>query len=587
MPSSTNYNNIATGPGRIHIDVVSAAAELFTNSASGALSDLASVLDQPLATPVFKGYTAGGGGDASRVIASGDGPFYVGDNVSDDLKDLFMVVDAATDAQIFNPHTRLYVATASISASVGTGFTSSAVTVTFNTPVPANVQYKIYYGRRSTLGSLPVELASNPVIRRSPDRVRFPEFDRTGYAPTSISNDIDYTGVDGYPDPYLAQWKAILKGTTAATINTGRSGATGYVHVGSKQNVADINDVTLRNVSSAGFLAVVEKDIKSATLAGNAPYTKIDSSLAATVQNNNEVLLNSADYFRLTGPNRTAIRLGVDMLEITFANGYKGVYFPISFDVSNARLVQIVTLGGVNPNLTTDANVRVKWVRPTFFAGASESPTALYEMKGTGYLVAGAITTTPSAEIPQTAPFYMAGTLDPARADSGNNNWNIKSLCWGSFTETGASTNTLGLKTIKGELWGDGSVQSFGGRIKGLHANRPKTVTFAATGGDGIDPRATSQIRYDLTTTSTKVITLNLDGTYTPQEGDKVTVIISHTGTGASRTSSSVVWPSGWKFSGTDADISNFSPDTVIPYLKFEGTYVNGICLFTRTDYEV
>lgn len=588
MPSPNLYSSVETGPGRIHVDVVSAAAELFNSSTSAVVASFAAVLSQTLAKPTYKQYTAAGGGDASLVIPAGDGPFWVGDNVSEDLKNLFTVVDQTTDQQIFNTHTRLYVSVASISATVGSGFTSAAssITLTFNTPVPANLQYKVYYGRRATLGVLPVELAVNPMIRRSVDRVRFPEFDRLTYAPTSITNDINYTGVDGYPDPYLAQWKAISKGSLG-TLDTGRSGAMGYVHISTKKNINDSQDAALRNQSAAAFFAAVEKEIQSNALLGNTPYTKVNSALTAVVQNNNEVVLNALDYFRLTGPHRTAFRLGMDMLEITFASGYKGVYLPISFDASDPRLVRIVTLGGNNPALGNDANVRVKWVRTTFFTGASENTVSAFELKGQGSLVAGAITDNPSAEIPQTAPFFMAGTLDPARADSANGNWNIKSLCWGSFAETAGNTFALGLKTLKGELWGDGSIQSYGGRIVGFHTARGRSVGVAANTADDLNPHSASQIRYDFTLTTAKVLTLTIASAYTPQEGDQIIIYIWHIGTGVSRTGSSVSWPASWKFSGTDGDIAVTSPNGVQAVIKYVGTYANTYCFFTRTDFEV
>src|SRR6185369_4578421 len=258
-------------------------------------------------------------------------------------------------------------------------------------------------------------------------------------------------------------------------------------------------------------------------------------------------------------------------------------FIPVAFDVSSVRTVQVVTLGGDNPNLPNDSNVRVKWIRPTFYAGSSENSASGFELKGQGSLVAGAITNNPSQEIQQTAPFFSAGTLDPARADSSNNNWNIKSLNWGAYTETASSTTGLGRKTVNGELWGDGSVQSYGGRIKGMFANRPRSLSISpGASGDAIDPRVASQVRYDFIFTGSKQLTLTLDPTYTPQEGDKVMIMIVHTFAGASRTDSVITWPTDWKFSGTDADIRTTLPDNAVPYMKFEGTYVGGFCFFTR-----
>lgn len=584
MPSPYSYSQLQTGPGRIHIDVVSAAAELFNSSSSSVVSRLLSILDRTLATPDSRVYTSGGGdGDATRILPSGDGPFYVGDDVSDNLSDLFTVVESATGAQIFNPRTRLYVSVTSISATVGSGFSVASLTLTFNTPVPPGLMYKVYYGKRANLAAFPTEATVNPMISRSADRVRFPEFDRTGYAPTSISNRINYTGQDGYPDPYLAHWKATLKGTVGA-LEKGTSGAVGYVHVGTKQNVDDPQDATLRNQAGAAFLAVIEKNIQASPLPvyGNTPYTKVNPDLLAACQNTNEIRVNAADYFRLTGPHRSSLRLGVDMLEVTFSTGYRAVYIPISFNVSDPRIVTVVTLGGENPNFGTDSDIHVKWVRPTFFAGASESTVSSFELKGAGNLVAGAITSAPANEIPQTCPFFMSGTLDPARA--GSNNWNIKALAWGSFTETGSNTFGLGLKTLKGELWGDGSIQSYGGRVVGLHTQRNLDVTVSATVGVNFNPHEASHQTFSFTGTTAKVLTIVLDPNYTPQSGDTYTVYIRHVGTGLSR-ASTVVWPTGWVFSGTDGDVTTTVPDTVTHVIRYTGSYTAGSYFFTRADY--
>jgi hypothetical protein len=367
MPATKDPSTILTGAGRTHIDVVSAAADLFDSGSSAMLNNLASVISQPLAIPNSKTYTAGGSGDATKVISSLDGPFYVGDSVSDVIQDLFKVVLAADDTEIFNPNTQQYVTITSIApVAIGSGFYASNLTVTFSTPVPANVIYKIYYGKRSTVANLPVEMSSNPVIRRSPDRVRFPEFNRTGYAPTSITPEQDYT--ISYPDPYLAQWKARAQGTLESGVRyeENYSGSTGFVHIGSRKHVDDARDHSLKGVPGAAFLAAYEKDLWTNTFTnGSHAITCIGSQNVAVLTSTDQITLNISDYFYRTGPNRSAIRLGVDMLEITFPDGSKGVYVIRQFGAS-PKIASLLTLGGAFPNFTNPANVTVKWIRPTF-----------------------------------------------------------------------------------------------------------------------------------------------------------------------------------------------------------------------------
>jgi len=600
MPNPSTYTQIVTGPGRIHVDVVSAAAELFNSSSSSVISSIANAMAQPLASPSFKAYTAGGGaGDATKVMVIGDGPYYVGDDVSDVLQDLFIVVDGTTDAQIYNPRTRLFVAVTGISVAIGGGFVNSAITVTFNTPVPAGLLYKIYYSRRATLASVPVELASNPTIRRSADRVRFPDLDRTGYAPNSISNEVSYVSAAGYPDPVLAHWKAIIKGPPNDNF-VGHyeqlSGAVGYYHQSSVKNVEDLGDLTPGAGDRTAFLSVVEKDVRLAyfTNAASYPYTKINPTLAAASQNNKEIRLNAADYFYyLDAPNKRSIfRKGMDLLEVTFSTGYRACYIVLAMNAGDPRLATVATLGGAEPNFPTDADIRVKWLRTTFFAGGSyDTSSALLDgivyLSGMGNIMPGAITSDPNNELKKLPPFFASGTLDTSRAGGGN--WNIQAFTWGSFLEVDIDIDIVGVPVLNGELWGDGSVISRGGRIQGLLSNRNQSQNVSSTTSLSIDPRLTAQSTYILTGSSAKVLTLSLVAGYlsgSTKEGDQVIVYIQHTGTVASRVST-VVWPASFRFSGSDGDITTTIPDTVIPVFKFVGTYVNGLCFMTRTDYEL
>jgi hypothetical protein len=586
MPSYQDPSTILTGPGRVHVDVVSAAADLYSTGSSATLAQLAAVIAQPLASPSSKVYTAGVSGDTTRVMAAADGPFYIGDNVADDIQDLFKVVVAADDTDIFNSNTQQYVRISAISPSViGGGFGTVALTLTFSTPVPANLQYRVYYGRRVTVASLPVEMTSNPMIRRTPNRVRFPEFDRTGYAPTSISPEQNYSST-GYPDPYLAQWKASLRGTISITGNSDTSygGALGFVHVGHCRNVIDSNDAANRGLPGAAILNVSEKDIRTTVFSGgNAALTRVNSTLLGTVANPNIVNLNGSDYFyRNTPIPQTAIRLGVDMVEVTFANGSKGVYVITSFGATPNQAI-VATLGGGSPNFT-NGSATFKWIRPSFFTGAAQEEYSLggfFELRGASYLTPGSISTLPGQEIAHAGFFFAAGTSNPARA--GTDNWNFEAMSWGAYQDT---DTPLGEKLKNGALLGDGSVQSYGGRIEGLFSKRSVGVYFITTSSSQFwNPHVESLLSLRFVNSTAKTVTLSFDPVYTPEDGDEIELIVCNSDTSGLGWMSNIVWPTSFTFSGTDGDITGVSTSDL--YMKFVGTYMDGLFFFTRTDYEV
>lgn len=592
MPSSQDPSTILTGPGRVHVDVVSAAADLYSSGSSAMVAQLAAVIAQPLAIPNSKVFTAGVGGDATRVLLAADGPFYVGDSITDDIQDLFKVVNASDDSDIFNPQTRQYVRITGINPTlIGSGFGTVNLTLTFSTPVPASLQYRIYYGRRSTVASLPVEMASNPVIRRSPNRVRFPEFDRTTYAPTSISPEQAYSA-SSYPDPYLASWRARATGPVSGSglIDIAYSGATGFVHVGHWRNVEDFNDAVPRGVTGAAFLSAHEKDIRTSTFGlGHSPLTRINSTLTGSVSNPGTVTLNAADYFyRNTPTPQTAIRLGVDMLEVTFGDGSKGTFIVAAFGGSPTEAI-VTTLGGAPPNFT-NGPATFKWVRPTFFVGAAQRDLVVsgnpFEFRGGSFLAAGSITTSPNDELPQGSLFFAAGTSNLARA--GVNNWNLIALAWGAYEDTGVLAN-LGLKRQLGVLLGDGSLISYGGRVQGLIARRSTPSGYESISASGSltwNPEDNSLLGLIFVGVDAKTLQLNLDPAYTPQNGDTLEVIVWHPNpaSGASA-QSKITWPANFKFSGTDGDISGLFPAGI--HIKYTGTYLGGYYFFTRTDYEV
>lgn len=592
MPSNVNPTTIATGPGKIPVDTVSAAAELSSSGSSALLTTLTDVLTQPVAKVTTLAFIAGGSGDTTRVLPSGAaGPYYVG---SADLTELFKVVNI-DDTEIFNPVTGLYVSVASVNVPLS-GYVTT-VTLTFNTPVPANLSYKVYYGRQFTLASLPADFVTSPMIKRSAERARFPELPRTGLAPTSTTTSAAYNAA--YPDPILAQWKATLKGNNVAAYDDARGGAVGFAHVGSIPHVLDTtgNDVFKDNLAGAAFLAVYEKDIRATsftTTPTSTPYTKVNSTLNVSVTATS-VTLNAADYIR-SGTN-TSFRLGVDMLEITYTDGSKMTVIPTTFNSGNVRILDnCKTLGGDTANMPVSATAKARWIRPSFFVGGGHgkfSNGVLFT--GMQVLSPGCITDQPAQEVEHEPPFFSAGTLLPTRA--GVNSWNIKAFTWGAYTETGASVGVIGKRSVKGELRGDGSLLSLGGHVEGLITQRAGDPLVLSIGNTNYSFNPFNGSFLSIVFVTGAILTMTLDAAYIAdqKDGDQITLLIVSY---QDATTNRVVWPTQFVFSGSDATLSKVSaaerylpgtvPNTgVVNYYKFSGISFQGSFYMTRTDYEV
>lgn len=598
MPSSTNPSTILSGPGRVPNDTVTAAAELFNAGSSQIVATLTDVLTQNLAKISSVSFTANAvTGDSSKSLPFSSSGYFVG---SANLKDLFKIVYDSDDNEIFNQTTGLYVSVVSISVPQ-TGFVS-ALDITFSTPIPPSTVYKVYYGRQHTLASLPTDFTTNPGIRRAGERVLFPEYNRTSLAPTSVSNNQDYTST-GYPDPMLAQWKAILKGgTSVATYDTARSGAIGFVHLTSLANVLDGtgNDTLKSNIAGAGFLSAYEKDIKSSSFAtspASTVYTKVDSTLNVATTSTT-ITLNAADFIRVG--NSTSFRLGIDMLEVSFTDGKKMVVVPTAFNSGSVRTLDgCKTLGGAASTMPVSSTAKARWIRPNFFAGGAHGKFSTeFHLTGMSVLSPGCITDQPDEEIEHVPPFFSSGTLLTSRG--GIDNWNLKALTWGSYTEIGTALSDIGKKTVKGELRGDGSIISRGGRIVGFASERMTTWSISTiTSSYTFNPFDNSFLYVDISWSPTNIgAILTMDAGYETEQkdGDQITLLFKLVRT-SEHQQISMSWPTSFIFSGDDGNLSSnparyatglsIVTSNMVSYVKLVGISAGGSFFITRTDYEV
>ncbi len=580
MPSQQDPSTIETGPGKLPIDVATAATSLFAVSSSSIFTSLANIANRELAVN-FSTPPASTVGPQSTISISGT--IFVGDSISDELLDLFHVVDQS-DAEIFNPLTQQYVFVSSISPSVvGTGFYSGTITLTLSTPMLTGQTYHVYYGVRTTLGEIPPNAATFPAIRRSPDRVRFPDVPREGLAPASIAVPFDIV-TNGYLDPYMALWKAVLRGDQPYNLmpDPAFGGSMGFVNIGRKKNVDDANDQGLQGHQAAGFLnAYVKETIGFGTIGGANPLTRINASSTCTAISGSLIELHPSDFFRTS--TASALRPGIDMLEVTRANGNVEVYVFSAFDSVNTRRGSIRTLGGAVANLNVSETIFCRWIRPSFFLGGdndqiSTTPPDTFHLQGFGHFVAGPITDNSNIEVAQEPPFFGAARNTRTGGDSARGYWDVIAFRWGGFNMTDPSVAQLGRRDVKGELWGDGSIESYGGRIRGLLSNRADQLNISGTQGYTWNPHTFTQVTFVANTASVAVLTVTLDSAYTAQAGDTITFFLNYSTTGIGLT---VAYPATFKFSGADGS----TPLVLGTVAKFVGTFSNGNFYFTRTDY--
>jgi hypothetical protein len=207
-------------------------------------------------------------------------------------------------------------------------------------------------------------------------------------------------------------------------------------------------------------------------------------------------------------------------------------------------------------------------------------------------LTPGAITDTPTSEQEHAVPFFSAGTSIGSRA--GFNNWNLKAFTWGAFKNTSTVVTDLGSKQVLGELRGDGSIISYGGRIKGFRNKGTPQQEFPSTSGTIVwNPYANGsgvlEVRF-ADNASGSAVTVDI-AAYNAnlQAGDAITVFVTFVNVTAASRANSIIWPSSFAFSGDDGDITPHFISTRVPLYKFEGVYSALATKFimTRTDYEI
>lgn len=325
-----------------------------TNRGIQALADntdtLDNILRRDLAITARTSDVTAGSPVSSVVIA---GQIFVGafgvPNTQDQRDQLVSVLDN-NDEEILVGATKLVASLIQDGVSnnvVGTqtsGFYSSP-TVNFNVSIPAGTTYRIYYGVRSNLATLPLDAFTNIKIRGAQEvdadvervlrdlhstltgtnwddawtatvnslartgldgRYRLTTNDpgaspavnvpgaggtitRDGPALAISCPSIDLTaigtsGVSHYPDPLLASWRVKRAATTVGTTyNLAFGGDVGLLQESTMHNYTDASEVAFTHVSNSLLMDVIPRSITASTLATHAVLTRINAAAVASV----------------------------------------------------------------------------------------------------------------------------------------------------------------------------------------------------------------------------------------------------------------------------------------------------------------
>lgn len=221
----------------------------------------------------------------------------------------------------------------------------SGPTVALNVAIPAGVTYRVYYGTRSNLATLPKDAFTNIKIRgaqevsgevervlrdlhaasgatwNDPWLATINSLARTGLdgryrlasisdpgggttmdtpgnggfitrdgtsiklrAPTYLLGSIGTVGIDAYVDPLLAMLKLERVSTQNGTaFDLSRGGDVGLYQESPVHNTVDVAEVSQSHVTGALLMDIVPRAITGSTLGGGAALTRINPSAVGTV----------------------------------------------------------------------------------------------------------------------------------------------------------------------------------------------------------------------------------------------------------------------------------------------------------------
>ncbi len=419
-------------------------------------------------------------------------------------------------------------------------------TVTLTAAIPAGVTYRVVYGERTNLATLPKDAFTSIKIRSAQEvsgeveRVlrdlhavsglawndawpaTIASLARTGLdgryrlastadpgttqdvagnggfitrdgpgvelrAPTYLLDTVGTVGVDKYPDPVLAMLRLRRVATTVATAyDLTRGGDVGFVQESPYHNTADANEVALSHVTGPLLLDMIPRSITASTIGGGALLTRISSASVASV--NPDALTDTTSRRTLQVGGSDFVRDGSSRTALRATDLIEVINNATGTVVGTFRVDAVLSATRFTVKALTGA------LPPIGPSGSSASvrlrwlqPTL--SLGGTHRAAAGA-QGTPHFMV--AAPGILHSTYDSNAvvpyaaflAASSRNDIGITNM----NLLTAMSWGGFGLDgqiAYKGALYGDGGIATFGGRQRMTVLNRAEQAIAVAGGATG------------------------------------------------------------------------------------------------------
>lgn len=238
-------------------------------------------------------------------------------------------------------------------------------------------------------------------------------------------------------------------------------------------NISDAGMFHRSRTAGIALVDVIPYDMRAATFNGDTLQTRIDASSATATLNPDSLGTSTArrtvqcgagQYFSLTGPVRTAIRLGIDLLEVTDSGGKVRTF--IIQSILSATRVLVIGYGGFGGGTglfgaTAEAGCKIRILQVVSTIGGPLSFANNGVFKRPLFVTPPAILTTVVAneDIPGCSFFgAQTGSVADALADARRS----RALEWGATASPDAGGTVDGTVTPRGWLKGDGSITAKG-----------------------------------------------------------------------------------------------------------------------------
>lgn len=277
---------------------------------------------------------------------------------------------------------------------------------------------------------------------------------------------IDLT-VDLYPDSQLAGLRIMtnVSPRALASFTSGTGGDIGYIHESDATKKDSAVEAIRNSFAGPAVLDIIPRDIRAATSGGHNVLTFINPTATGllnpdstgTTTGRRTVQCAAGQYFSFSGS--TGIRIGTDLLEITYSGRPPETYFVSALLSSTRASVQRLTGNTTNLFPATSTACTIRWLQTSAFMGGSGGTFAIsstiYGGRRFSVLQPAPLTDDPASENWPNPPSFFAA-LTTNLDDDG-----YTAMAWGAATVT---NDTIPPEQA-GKLRGDGSIDAFGLRM--------------------------------------------------------------------------------------------------------------------------